>query len=174
MKTFALRIAMVVVALLCLGTLSAGAAGLDKPLEIFEPLLEKTWVGGYVEGRGKDLEFTDTWEASLGGKEVTCRREVPQVPFTSETHFYWDREQGKVAFLRLNTKGDIGVGTVTREENLIVLRGRSLRPGHSVEFKTTLEILPDGRLRDFFYSLQNGTWVRGHHQEFKAMEQDKG
>jgi hypothetical protein len=35
-----------------------------------------------------------------------------------------------------------------------------------MEFRVTNEILPDGKLKDMYYRLEEGEWILGHHQEF--------
>lgn len=152
-------------ALLCCSALPAGAQDLDQHLSFFAPLLDKTWVGGYVD---HDLEITLRLESTLQGKVLRYRRAAEEVGFHAETHCYWDPRREEVAYLALNTRGIVERGSAREEDGRIILRGKSQWADRDVDVRWIMEILPDGRLRDTYERLENGVWVPGHVQEFAA------
>ena len=161
--------AFLVVLIVAAVAFAARAQELDEHLKLLEPLLNKSWVGGYVDSpQDRDVEITMRWEPILKGNAVRRRIEVPAIPYSAETYFYWDGNESRVAFLTLNTRGISSSGTAAKEGEVLVLRGLILWPDRLTEFRTTLEVLPDGKLRDLYYRLENGEWKQGHHQEFVA------
>ena len=164
-----LRIAMFAI-LLCVSH-STQAQDLDEHLHIFAPLVGQTWVGGYID---HDLEIILHFEPMLQGQAVGYRRVVAELNYSAETRFYWDPRSATIAFHGLNSRGMVENGTVAREDTKVILRGVTQWPDHDVEFKTILEILPDGRLRDTFLRRENGAWVPGHVQEFVVQQNRRG
>jgi hypothetical protein len=164
---------VLVIALLTVTTIAllgfatpAAAQDLDEHLQMLRPLAARPWTGGYVDS--PEIVITLEWEEILAGKALRCTRRAPEVDFTGETTFYWDPERDAIAFIALNNRGIVGSGTVQRDGEAIVLLGRSRRPDQVTEFRTTYELLEDGRLRDTFVRKQGETWVTGHVQEFTA------
>lgn len=166
-RAFVLALAIVA------GTASAPAEDLDESLDFLQPLLNKTWVGGYVDSSDRDLEITMRWEPILGGKAVRRTVDVPALQFSGETYFYWDRNEERVAFLMLNTRGLTSTGTAAQDGRAVTLRGKTYWPDRVMDFRAVVEVLPDGKLKDLFYRMENGEWVEGHHQEFVAMPPGK-
>ena len=100
------------------------------------------------------------------GRAVRYTREVEAVDFSGLTQFYWNPSRGEVCFISLNNRGIVGEGVVKAEDGRIVLRGKSHRPDKTIEFKTMLEVDPNGTLRDTFLRMEGSEWVQGHLQEF--------
>jgi len=173
MRTVHCPRAFIVALCVVAGTVVAQAGDLEQSLEFLQPLLNKTWVGGYVNSPDSDLEITMRWEPILGGQAVRRTIDVPGLSFSAETYIYWDRKEERVAFLTLNTRGLTSVGTAAKEGETITLRGRTYWPDRVMEFRTVVEVLPDGKLRDLYYHMENGEWVQGHHQEFVAVPPGK-
>jgi len=166
----ALIVALAIVA----GTASAQAEDLEESLGFLQPLLNETWVGGYVNSPDRDLEITMRWESILGGKAVRRTIDVPALHFSGETYFYRDLKEERVAFLMPNAKGITSSGTAVKDGRTVTLRGRTYWPDRVMEFRTVVELLPDDRLTDLFYRMENGEWVQGHHQEFVAVPPGRG
>lgn len=146
---------------------SAALAELDVHLEFLSPLFDKDWTGGYAGPDAPDIEISLRFEPILGGKAVRYLREAEAADFTAQTFFYWDQGRGEVRFLSLNNRGIVEEGVVSEQEGRIILRGKSSRPAETIEFRTILEITPDGVLRDDYKRLEEGEWVKGHIQEFR-------
>lgn len=149
---------------------SSGAVELEEHLRFFEPLIGKTWVGGYVGSESSGIEIVLRFEQILGGSAVSYGREAIAADFSGLTQFYWNPDREEVCFISLNNRGIVGEGVVTAMDSRIVLRGKSHRPDKTTDFKTTLEIDSKGTLRDTFLRLEGGNWVQGHLQEFVATE----
>jgi hypothetical protein len=148
-------------------TASISPAGeLDEHLQCLNPLLGKTWVGGYTGSDSPDIEIVLRFETILAGRAVKYVREADAVDFSSLTHFFWDPGREEIRFIGLNNKGMVEEGVVHAMDGKIVLTGKSHRPDTSIEFKTILETDPSGNLRDTFQRVEDGKWVQGHIQQF--------
>ena len=148
----------------------SSAAELNEHLSFLEPLVGKEWVGGYVGSESPDIQIVLRFERILGGHAVEYVREAEAADFTGVTHFYWNHGREEVCFISLNNRGIVAEGVVIPENGKIVLHGKSHRSGTTIEFKTTLEMDPEGTLRDTFLRMQDGKWVQGHLQEFIIRE----
>ena len=149
---------------------SSPALELDEHLRFLEPLIGKEWVGGYVGSDSPGIEIVLRFETILGGRVVRYVREVEAADFSGVTQFYWNPGRGEVCFLGLNSRGIVEEGVVNVKDSKIVLRGTSQWPDKTIEFKTALEIDPEGTLRDTFLRMEGSEWVQGHLQEFVAKE----
>ena len=144
---------------------------LVEELNIFKPLIGKTWVGYFQNPVNKDLTHTCNWEIIKNGNAVRLNKTVPEVNnFSMEITYYWDRVEKVVKFLTLSSNGYISNGTVTTEENKIVTQGLQVGPDRTNTFKLTLEIGEDGNLHDYFYSLVEDYWKPGHYIKYEAVE----
>jgi len=170
MNEFILRLFFTVLALMSLLSSSLQAAGLDENLYLLEPLIGVDWVGGYIGSEAPDLEISLRFEQILNGKAVRYTRVAAAADFTSETHFYWNPASGEICFISLNSRGVVGEGTVLSEESGIVLSGSNHWPDRTTETRTILEIDSDGSLQDTFTRKEDGEWVQGHLQHFRAVE----
>jgi len=134
---------------------------LEEGLRSLEPLIGTTWRGR-VEQR-RDAERMDlVWERVLDGKAVRLTRQVPAVGLVAEVLYFWDRERNALAFLGVSSRGVVQRGVVTVESGVIVHLGTQIGPETRTEYKQTLELLPDGRLRDVFYALTPSGWRQRH------------
>jgi hypothetical protein len=145
---------------------SSSAQELDEHLSFLQPLLGVDWVGGYVGEGSPDLEIVLRFEPILDGNAVRYTRAAARADFASVTHIFWNAGRRETCFLSLNNRGMVEEGVAVFEEGKIILRGKSHRADHTVEFETTLEIDVQGTLRDTFQRSQDGKWVTGHVQEF--------
>lgn len=145
-----------------------GFATLDDHLRFLEPLMGRPWEGGFVGGDAADLLISLRFEPVLAGKAVKYTREVAELNYLSETHFYWSPGREEVLFLSLNSRGIVGEGVVSKEDGAIVLLGVDQWPESSVESQTVLRLDDEGVLRDTFSRKEGGEWVPGHIQEFTA------
>jgi hypothetical protein len=150
--------------------LSSSVAELDENLQFLEPLIGKEWVGSYVGSESSDIQIVLRFERVLGGRVVRYVREVEAADFSGVTQFYWNPSRREVCFISLNNRGIVGEGVVNAEDDRIVLRGKSHWPDKTTEFRTLLEIDPNGTLRDRFLRMEGSEWVQGHLQEFVAKE----
>lgn len=147
------------------------AEKLDSHLRFLEPLMGHMWEGGFVGEDSPDLVISLRFEPVLAGKAVRYTREVPDLGYSSETHFYWDPGRKEVLFLALNSRGIVGRGVASVRDGSIVLLGVDQWPESSNESRTVLQIEPEGVLRDTFFRKEGEDWVRGHVQEFTARTQ---
>jgi hypothetical protein len=139
---------------------------LDDHLRFLKPLMAHPWEGGFVGGDAPDLTISLRFESVLAGKAVKYTREVADLDYISETHFYWNPSREEVLFLALNTRGIVGEGVVSMQDGAIVLRGVDQWPESSIESRTVLRLDGEGVLRDTFSRKEGGEWVPGHIQEF--------
>lgn len=150
---------------------SASPAGESEGhLHFLEPLLGKTWVGGYVGTDSPDLEIVLRFEKILDGHAISYVREAEAVGFSSLTQFFWNPGREEVCFISLNNKGIVAEGVVSPTDGGIVLLGKSHRPDMTMEFKTTLEIDQTDTLIDAFHRMEDGEWIQGHLQKFVVKE----
>jgi len=144
------------------------AGELDQHLGFLEPLMGQVWEGGFIGEDAPDLVILLRFESVLAGKAVKYTREVAELGYSSETHFYWNPGSGEVRFLALNSRGIVGEGVASYQDGAILLRGVDHWPENSVESQTVLHLDEEGVLRDTFSREEGGEWVRGHVQEFTA------
>lgn len=147
-----------------------GAGELDHHLRFLEPFMGIQWEGGFVGEDAPDLVMSLRFDPVLAGKGVRYRREVDEVGYLGETHFYWNPSRGEVLYLALNSRGIVGEGVVSAEDGKIVLRGMDHWPEGQVESQTVLELIEEGLLRDTFSRKEGDGWVIGHVQEFSARD----
>jgi hypothetical protein len=143
-------------------------AELDEHLQFLEPLIGQQWEGGYVGGDAPDLVISLRFEPVLAGKAVKYTREVPELGFVSEIHFYWSPNREEVLFLGLNSRGIVEEGVASMQDGAIALSGVDHWPEGSVESKTVWHLGENGVLRDTYTRMEDGEWVPGHVQEFIA------
>lgn len=158
------RAAAAVLALACViaAACPAHARYLDNRLAVLQPLLGQEWIGHYVDSPDSHLTHTVRWENILDGTAVLKTKSVPDANFVSQTYFYWDDRQQVVAFLTLTNRGQVSRGVVGESLGRVVEHGVSMTKGGATEFRLSVEVLPDGRLRDVFERLVDGSWREGH------------
>jgi hypothetical protein len=140
---------------------------LDARLEFLAPLIGADWVGHFV-GSDSTLTHRVRWEAIVGGQAVKRAKTVPEAGFATEGYYFWDWERGQVAFISVSNRGQVTRGVVSSDEGRIVLRGSWWDSDGPHEFVLTLEVLPDGRLRDRYENVINGKRTPGHLNEYSA------
>jgi hypothetical protein len=169
MKTASPTSLGLVCAMACiLATSPAHAGFLDHHLSILKPLIDRDWVGHYVGSADSNLTHMIHWEMILDGKAVKKTKSVPDADFVGETFFYWDESKGAVAFLSLNNRGRVSWGVLGESLGRVVEHGIHVVKGDTTEYKISFEVLPDGRLRDVFERMVDGSWRQGHVIEYEA------
>ena len=144
---------------------------LDEHLRFLEPLMTHTWEGGFTEGDGAGLVISLRLEPVLSGRAVKCTREVAELGYVGETHFYWSPIREEVLFLALNSRGIVGEGVLSVRDEAIVLEGVDHWPdGTSIEYRKLWQIDDEGVLKDTYHRKEDGEWVLGHIQAFIAKD----
>lgn len=163
-----LIIALVSAAMLPMASSEGQGQELDSRLKFLAPLVGRDWVGHFVGSADSTLTHRVRWEAILDGRAVKRVKTVPQANFTDEGYYFWDWEHSQVAFVSLSNRGQVTHGTVSADEVRIVCRGKWEDADGQHEFALTLEVLPDGRLRDRYENVIDGKRTPGHLIEYSA------
>ncbi len=138
------------------------AADLAEEFASFEPFLNRTWVGHFVDSPDSNLTHILRWESILDGQAIRKIKEVPEVDFSMEALVYIDPESGDLAYLSVNSRGGVAQGTFTVEDGVLVQHGTQRHAAGVIATKYTFAILPDGRLEDLFLHETAGPWRQGH------------
>jgi len=137
------------------------AQEIEDQLRLLAPLVGETWIGRFVQPEGAP-SLRLTWEAALDGHAIRLTKEAPGVDLIAETLYYWDRAENALRFLSLSNRGVVSRGAVTVEDGLIVHVGLQVDRAMVTEYKQTLELLVDGRLRDIFCARTPAGWWQRH------------
>ena len=160
-----------ILAVWLLATSSALAAeplSLDPHLEVFRPLIGKTWKGAFSNST-PEKPVTDVmrWERALNGKAVRVLHSINDGAYGGETIFMWDEKQQTVGYHYFSTAGFITVGTLKFQDGKWitneVVSGSS---GGVTEVRGTSELLPDGSFHVKNEHLKNGKWDVGHEVKY--------
>ena len=167
MNSLGSRIAFGIIAVVLGTSISAEGQDLDKSLQMFDPLIGKSWIGHYV-GRDEELDHFIRWEPILNGKAVREIKDVPELGFSLERVYYYDWGLEQLSFLALTSRGFISRGSASLDEGRILLTGVSVRPDGSAGFRIAFEVTPEGLLQDRFYLKKGDTWDQRHLIEYSA------
>lgn len=164
---------MVAVALSASGATVARADGaapadaLAAELEFLRPLLGPPRVGSYIDSAPGELEMTVQWEVAHSGHVVRFTKSVPEVGFTAETLYYWDKIDERVVFVTVCSRGIMSRGAVREEHGSVVLTGIETWADQDVEFRLTFTVLPGGAVRDVYERFEGEKFVPGHVIEYQ-------
>jgi len=157
--------ALLVACLVLCCTATVSSQSLSDNLKMFEPLIGKEWVGE-LDG----LEMISNYKIILNGQAVRRVSAAPELDYSSEMVVFWEPQKKAVAFHEVTSRGHLTRGTVSNEEDLIVLTGSLVRPQDIIEFRNTFELTSDGTLIDTYYVSENDEWEERHLVESRARD----
>jgi len=134
----------------------------ESDLSVYYNLLNKTWVGHYVESEDSALVHVISWQPILKGNAIKELKRVTELEFEMETYIYPNYESGHLEFLSLVSKNMVSKGRVRVNGNKIIYEGTNYFSGGTSIFKKTLEINPAGELEDYYYRMKDGIYKQGH------------
>jgi len=169
MKKLVLIVSMAILAsAFCLGQ---DEITLRQELSILKPLVGKTWICETKDPSGQmTLHMLMKYEPMHDGKVLKYYQETKELKNRNDGYFYYDPDKKEIAFLALNSNGNIAVGNVKEEEGKILKYGYAIFPDRKLEFRNTLEITPDGKLVDKYFRFDNGEWQAGHSVTYSVTE----
>lgn len=148
----------------CLGQ---NDAVLRPELALLKPLVGKTWVCETKDPSGQStLHMTMTYEPIHGGKTLRHYQETVELNNRNDGYVYYDPDKKEIAFLSLNSNGNISVGNMKEENGMILKYGYTIFPDRKLEFRNTLKITPEGTLIDQYYRFEAGEWKAGHSRTY--------
>jgi len=140
---------------------------LRPELALLKPLVGITWVCEDKNPSGQmTLHMTMTYEPIHGGKTLRHFQETQELKNRNDGYVYYDPDKKEIAFLFLNSNGNISVGNMREENGKILKYGYAIFPDQKLEFRNTLEITSDGRLIDQYFSFEAGEWKPGHSRTY--------
>ncbi len=136
---------------------------LRQELLILKPLVGKTWIGEMKDPSGKKtLHLLMKCEPLHDGKVLKYYQETQELKNRNDGYYYYDPDKKEIAFLILNSNGNLAKGNVKEEGGKILKHGYAIFPDRKLEFRNTLEVTPDGKLNDKWFSFEDGEWKAGH------------
>jgi hypothetical protein len=140
---------------------------LRPELALLKPLVGKTWICETKDPSGQmTLHMTMTYEPMHGGKTLRHYQETQELKNRNDGYVYYDPDKKEIAFLSLNSNGNIAVGNMKEEGGKILKYGYAIFPDRKLEFRNTLELTPDGTLIDQYFRLEGGEWKAGHSRTY--------
>jgi hypothetical protein len=152
-----------------LGAENSEGPSLDPQLELFRPLLEKTWKGAFKNSQpDKPVIDTMRWERALNGKAIRVLHSVNDGVYGGETIFRWDDKKKQVTYYYFTTAGFMTVGSLKAEDGKIVthetVEGGA---GGITQVRSTSQLLDDGTFRVKSEHLKDGEWTSGHETTYR-------
>ncbi len=146
---------------ICIGF--ASDLELSEPLEILRPLINKQWVGGFVDPVSrKTCENIQRFEAIWGGTVIKYTYSISDINTFAEGYFYWNRETKQLEAFILHSSSVVQRGVVTLEEGVITLKGSMIFPDRTFEFRNTFEFKDENTMVDRWFQNAFGPWRAGH------------
>jgi hypothetical protein len=136
---------------------------LRPELSILKPLVGQFWEGETKDPSGRmTLHMLFKYEPMHEGKVLKYSHETKELNNRNDGYVYYDPDKKEIAFLTLNSNGNISVGNIKEEGGKILKYGYAIFPNRKLEFRNTLEITPDGKLMDKYFRYEDGEWKAGH------------
>lgn len=172
MKILILAVLMAVLAsAFCLGQ---DEIALRQELSILKPLVGKIWVCETQDPSGQmTLHMLFRYEPMHDGKVLQYYQETKELNNRNDGYFYYDPDKKEIAFLTLNSNGNIATGNLKEEGGKILKYGYTVFPNRKLEFRNTLEIMSDGSLVDKYFRFEDGEWKAGHSRTYTVKQQSK-
>jgi len=139
----------------------------NSHLQTFHKLVDKEWVGHYVDSEDSHYVHKVKFEYILNGQAVKETKIVDELQFEMETYYYYDWEKEKILFLSLLNKEMYSVGRVIIDGSIFTLEGANIFNSGRTEFKKKYEITKLGKFYDFFFRKKDDQWIRGHLIEYE-------
>jgi hypothetical protein len=137
---------------------------LNPNLEVFRPLLGKTWRAEF-EGSTPQKPVVDVakWERALNGEAVRVTHSINRGAYGGETLIHWDAVAKTIAYSYFTTSGFQTRGTFSVKEGRFTSHETVSGDKDGVtEVRSTGEINSDGRLVKKAEYLKASQWVPGH------------
>jgi hypothetical protein len=151
------------------GVFAAEPTSLDAHLEVFRPLIGKTWKGTFKNST-PDKPVVDVMqcERALNGKAVRSLHSINDGVYGGETIYMWDTKERSVCYHYFTTAGFMTVGTLTIEDGKWVSHEKVTgSSGGVTEVRGTSELRPDGTLHVKTEHLKTGNWEFGHEATYR-------
>ncbi len=159
--------------LLFMGCLMAGG---PEPLELpphfkpFAPLVGKTWVGVFPDGKTTD---TQIFEWVYAGKFLRNTHHVTnegRIIYRGETIFAWDRKNEQIVWWYWNDTGGYIIGTLRTGDDKMIVEGENNGPeGQTGKVMGDLSI-GDGSWEASQYFFKEGSWHKQFTMTFKPAD----
>ncbi|HVY69485.1 MAG TPA: hypothetical protein VHH73_06120 [Verrucomicrobiae bacterium] len=152
------------VALQTVASPGAELPSLDPRLEVFRPLLEKTWRGPFKDSK-PDKATVDIcrWERALNGKAIRILHSINDGVYGGETLMTWDEKKQQITYHYFTTAGFMTVGTVTVDREKFTTHETVTGNKEGItEVRGANELLPGGGFHVKSEYLKNGQWAPGH------------
>jgi len=148
---------------------------LDEPLKPFAALIGKTWKGEFKNSTPeKPLFDVMRWERALNGKAIRSLHSVNDGVYGGETLILWDANRKTLAYWYFTTAGFRTEGTMRQEDDHWVAHEIVVgAAGGTTEVKSTMKMLPDGRLLVKTEHLKDGKWAPGREMYYKETPEAK-
>jgi hypothetical protein len=143
---------------------SAEEPPLNAHLEVFRPLLEKTWKGTFANSPpDKPVVDVQKWERTLNGQAVRVLHSINQGAYGGETMFIWDDQHKTIVYYYFTTENFMTTGTLQAENEKFITHENVKGDASGItEARATSELLPDGKFHVKAEYLKNGKWTPGH------------
>ncbi len=139
----------------------------NSHLETFHKLVDKEWVGHYVDSEDSHYVHKVKFEYILNGQAVKETKIVDELQFEMETYYYYDWDKEQISFLSLLNKEMHSIGKVVIDGSIFTLEGTNFFSSGRTEFKKKYEITKLGKFYDHFYRKKEDSWIRGHLIEYE-------
>lgn len=159
----------VLLLLLALAPLAAAEPWLQPQLEVFRPLIGKTFRGE-LAGSTPEAPRVDVsrWERALNGRAVRNLHSVNDGEYGGESILFWDAQQETIRYSYFTTAGFHTEGRMTASEGgYTAHESVSGEEGGITEVKSRATLGPDGTLVTESQYLKNGEWVPGHRASYR-------
>jgi hypothetical protein len=143
---------------------SADEPPLNAHLQIFRPLLDKSWQGTFANSKpDKPIVDVQKWERTLNGQAIRVLHSINQGAYGGETMFFWDNKRNTVVYYYFTTDSFMTTGTLQAENGKFITHEDVKGDANGVtEVRATSELLPDGKFHVKAEYLKDGKWASGH------------
>jgi hypothetical protein len=148
-------------------TLSSTAFAQNEHLKLFHKIVDKDWVGHYVESEDSHYVHKLNFEFILDGNAIVETKKVDELGFEMITYYFYDWEINEISFLSLLNKEMNSSGRITVNNSTFTLEGNNYFQSGSSQFKRKYEVTKHGIFYDFFYIKKGNSWVQSHLIEYK-------
>jgi hypothetical protein len=145
---------------------------LNSHLEVFRPLLGKTWRGEFANSTAeKPVVDISKWERILNGQAIRTLHSVNNGEYGGETIMMWDPKQEKIAFWYFTTAGFHTQGTMDIDGNTWTSIEEVTGNANGItKVKAIAQVLENGELHSKSEYFANDKWVPGHEVHYKQVD----
>lgn len=156
--------ALAVLVLVLIAAAAQAQTSAPAALEALRPFV-KTWKGEFANSTpDKPLFNVERWEYALNNQAIRITHSVNEGTYGGETIVYVDKAQNQLVYFYFTTAGFMTSGTMNVEngKRFTALEKVYGNEGGVTEVKSTVELLPDGRMKTSSQYLKDGSWTDGH------------